>query len=323
MALISVIIPAYNAGKTILETIRSVQEQTFQDFEIIIINDGSTDNTLEVLDTIQDDRLKVFSYKNGGLPTARNRGVDHANGNFISFLDADDLWTPDKLELQLQSLEQNPDAAVSYSWNACMFQEEEFVTFIRGGNFYHEGNVYSQLLLGNFIGNGSNILIRRDVLNEIGLFDPDLKSYEDWDFYIRTASKFFFVVVPHYQVLYRKMAGSMTSKIEIMETEGLRVIEQAYQIVPHELAYLKSQSLANLFYYFADLYSTYATYSVGRVEASKRLRNAFSSHPAILLNKNFIILAGKVLLRHFLPESVVNSFAQVRKKRLIIADPRF
>lgn len=98
MLKISVIIPAYNSGNTILETIASVLEQTESDFELIVINDGSTDNTLELLETVRDDRLKIYSYPNGGLPTARNRGIANSNGEFISFLDADDLWTKDKLE---------------------------------------------------------------------------------------------------------------------------------------------------------------------------------------------------------------------------------
>ncbi|MBD0347380.1 MAG: glycosyltransferase family 2 protein, partial [Coleofasciculus sp. Co-bin14] len=85
---ISVIIPAYNVERTILETIESVQQQTLSDFELIVINDGSTDRTLELLNTVKDPRLKVFSYTNGGLPTARNRGISHATGEFIAFLDA-------------------------------------------------------------------------------------------------------------------------------------------------------------------------------------------------------------------------------------------
>src|SRR5690242_20728341 len=97
---ISVIIPVYNGERTILETIASVQQQTFSDFELIVINDGSTDRTLELLNSVEDPRLKILSYSNGGLPVARNRGISHATGEFITFIDADDLWTSDKLEAQ-------------------------------------------------------------------------------------------------------------------------------------------------------------------------------------------------------------------------------
>ena len=113
MSTISVIVPAYNAEKTVLETITSVLNQTFSDFELIVVNDGSTDRTLELLSTVKDHRLKIFSYPNGGVPVARNRGLSHATGDFIAFLDADDLWTPDKLELQLATLQQHPDAGTA------------------------------------------------------------------------------------------------------------------------------------------------------------------------------------------------------------------
>src|SRR3712207_5841233 len=98
MSLISVIVPAYKGEKTIQKTIESVLNQTFTDFELIVINDGSQDATLDVVSSIQDSRLKLFSYPNAGISTTRNRGIYHAVGEYISFIDADDLWTPDKLK---------------------------------------------------------------------------------------------------------------------------------------------------------------------------------------------------------------------------------
>ncbi len=94
MPTISVVIPAYNAEKTILETIESAFQQTFTDFELIVIDDGSSDDTAELVNTIADDRLQLFSYENGSASVARNRGIAHASGAFIAFLDADNLWTP-------------------------------------------------------------------------------------------------------------------------------------------------------------------------------------------------------------------------------------
>ena len=90
MLVTSVIIPAYNAEHTISETIASVQKQTFSDFELLIIDDGSTDRTLKLVQASTDERIKIFSYKNAGVSVARNRGIAHANGEFISFVDADD-----------------------------------------------------------------------------------------------------------------------------------------------------------------------------------------------------------------------------------------
>ena len=114
MPTISVIIPAYNAEKTIFETIDSIRKQTFEDFEIIVIDDGSEDKTLEIVESIADERIKLFSYPNGGLPIARNRGIEHSLGDFLSFIDSDDLWTPDKLELQLTALLNNGSISIRH-----------------------------------------------------------------------------------------------------------------------------------------------------------------------------------------------------------------
>ena len=123
MPTISVIIPIYNAEATILETIESIQQQTFFDWEIVAIDDGSTDGTLELLYSIKDERIKIFSYENSGVAVARNRGIANASGEYIAFLDADDLWTPTKLKSQLAALQNNPKAGVAYSWTYDLYEE--------------------------------------------------------------------------------------------------------------------------------------------------------------------------------------------------------
>ena len=245
--MISVVIPAYNAERTIIPTIQSIQEQTIKDLEIIVINDGSSDRTLELLSTVNDERLKVYSYPNGGLSTARNRGISKARGEFISFIDADDLWTSDKLEKQLAALQKNPEAGVAYSWNIVMVEAEDdtkSVAFISGDKVNFTGDVYPQLLTNNFIGNGSNILVRREVIDLVGEFDTSLKSCEDWDYYLRLAQKYHFAIVSEHQVLYRKASGSMTSNGSTMEKAGLKVIDKTFQTASQKLQYLKNKSIA-------------------------------------------------------------------------------
>ncbi|MGA9379390.1 MAG: glycosyltransferase family A protein, partial [Phormidium sp.] len=127
MSLISVIIPVYNGEKTIRETIESVLNQTYKNFELIVINDGSQDATLEVVSAIEDQRLKVFSYSNAGLSASRNRGIFQANSEFITFLDADDLWLPDKLESQFNALQNNSEAALAYSWTNYIDESGKFL----------------------------------------------------------------------------------------------------------------------------------------------------------------------------------------------------
>ena len=247
MPLISVVIPAYNASKTIQETIESVLNQTFTDFELIVINDGSQDTTLEVIDCIKDHRLKVFSYPNAGVSASRNRGLAKATSEYVSFLDADDLWTPDKLEAQLQALQANPQSAVAYSWTDYI---DEFGQFLYLGNHPTvTGDVYSELLVNDFLENGSNTLIRREALREVGGFDESLFGPEDWELFIRLAARYPFVVIPRSQILYRLSTTSISFNLSRQEAQCLQVIERAFNQAPESLQYLKSRSLSNLYQY--------------------------------------------------------------------------
>ena len=249
MSLISVIIPVYNGEKTIRETIESVLTQTFRDFELIILNDGSQDSTLDIVSSIQDSRLKVFSYPNAGLATSRNRGTFHAVGEYISFIDADDLWTPDKLETQLKALQDNPEAAVAYSWTNYIDESGQFLR--RGGYLTANGDVYAKLLVVDFLENGSNPLIRRQALIQVGGFDESLPAAEDWDILLRLAAQYSFVAVPYPQILYRVSANSMSAHVVRQETACLKVLERAFNQAPESLQYLKKYSIANLYRYLS------------------------------------------------------------------------
>jgi len=243
MSIISIIIPAYNAEKTIQETIKSVLNQTFSDFELIIINDGSQDSTLEIVSTFQDPRLKVYSYSNAGLSATRNRGIFLAKGEYISFIDADDLWTVDKLESQFKALQENPKAAVAYSWTAHIDESSQFLR--SGPQAAFNDDVYAKLFLEDFIGNGSNPLIRAQAFDEVGNFDESLLAVEDWDMWLRLAARYHFVAVPYPQILYRMSVSSMSFDVRKMEESSLRVIERAVAAAPEIVGHLKQASLGN------------------------------------------------------------------------------
>ncbi|MGK7900454.1 MAG: glycosyltransferase [Hormoscilla sp.] len=247
MPVISVIIPVYNGAKTIKETIESVLNQTFSDFELILINDGSTDSTLEIVDSIQDSRVKVFSYVNAGLAESRNRGIARATGEYISFIDADDLWTQDKLEAQLKALLDKPDAALAYSWTDSIDESSKFLR--PGAHRTVNGDVYAELLVENFLANGSNPLIRSQALAEVGKFDNSLLAGEDWDMWLRLAARFHFVAVPYPQILYRQVANSLSANVIRQERECLKVIERAFNQAPASLQHLKKESITNIYQY--------------------------------------------------------------------------
>lgn len=245
MPKISIVIPVYNGARTIKKTIESVLNQTFRNIELIVINDGSTDKTLQAVQEIEDDRIQIYTYLNAGVSHARNQGINHAQGEYISFIDADDLWTPDKLELQYQALQNNPSAKIAYSWMDWIDEDDSWLR--PAARMSLEGNIYANLLIIDFIGCGSNPLILKDSLLEVGSFDPSLRGGEDWDLWIRLAARYGFVCVRSPQILYRQVATSVSKDITLMEKDCLKVIAKSFQAAPINLQHLKSYALGNLY----------------------------------------------------------------------------
>jgi glycosyltransferase involved in cell wall biosynthesis len=299
MPLISVIIPVYNGEKTIQETIESVLNQTFTDFELIVINDGSQDATLEIVERIQEPRLKAFSYANAGQATSRNRGVSHACGEYISFIDADDLWTPDKLEAQLRALQDNSQAAVAYSWTKCIDELGNFSR--RGSHISVSGDVYAKLLLIDFIENGSNPLIRAQAIAEVGGFDESMTPSEDRDLWLRLAARYHFVAVPSPQVLYRQSPNSASANILRMEAASLRVIEQAFSQAPEFLQYLKQSSLANIYKGLTFKALEEPLERQRGLTAARLLWNSIKNDPALLRSRVILKVLFKIAVVTLLP----------------------
>ena len=301
MPKISVIIPTYNAEATILETLYSLRQQTFTDFEILVINDGSSDRTLDVLSRFSDERLTVFSFDNAGATVARNRGIARAGGEFIAFLDADDLWSADKLERQLAALEQHPQAGVAYSWTSFIDEQGQFL--YEQAPVYFEDNVYPQLLIKNFLACGSVPLIRQQVIASVGGFVPGLESSQDWEYWLRLARQWSFVLVPQHQVFYRQRLGSISSQVATREACTVAMIETAFQTAPVELQRFKNQSLANIYQLVASLYLDRQADAEGVRQGGRTLKKAIRLYPKIALEKLTQRLLRKwMLMRSLSPE---------------------
>jgi glycosyltransferase involved in cell wall biosynthesis len=324
MPLISVIIPVYNGEKTIRETIESVLNQSFKDFEIIVIDDGSKDATLEVVNSIQDPRLKVFSYPNARQAASRNRGFSHSTGEFIAFLDADDLWTPNKLEAQLKALQDNPQAAVAYSWSNCIDETGKFLR--EASHSTLSGDVYPKLLLCDFLDNGSNPLVRRQALIEAGSFDESLPPAEDWDMWLRLAARYHFVAVPYPHILYRQSPNSESANLCRMASACARVIEQAFTQAPNSLQHLKKHSLANLYKYLIfRCFERFPTRSRALV-AAKFLWSAASNDPSLLRRrvtwKILLTIVLVVLLSPQLAQRVIRKTKRLSNLHIILLHMR-
>jgi glycosyltransferase involved in cell wall biosynthesis len=183
---VSVIIPTYNRAWVIKEAIDSVLAQDYAEFELIVVDDGSTDQTSDVLDTF-GNVIKVFSQKNKGVSAARNRGIAEASGNFIAFLDSDDLWHPQKLSSQIDFFNQTPDALI------CQTEE----VWIRNGLRVNpkkrhkkpSGMIFKPSLKLCLV-SPSAVMIRRRLFDRVGGFDETLPACEDYDLWLRISCRF-------------------------------------------------------------------------------------------------------------------------------------
>ncbi len=213
---VSVIIPTYNRAKLLKRAIKSVLNQEFGDFELIVVDDASLDNTPEVVKRIEDGRIRYIRLKkNSGGPVARNTGIKKARGEFIALLDDDDEWLPNRLDVQVKKFENlNREVGVVYGGFYYVSQQNGRVLGKRLPKY--RGDVYGHLLRENFIGSPT-LLIKRECFKRAGLFDPDLSSSQDWDMWLRIAKHYRFdyvdEIVAKYYVHGRQISFNMKKYI--------------------------------------------------------------------------------------------------------------
>jgi glycosyltransferase involved in cell wall biosynthesis len=198
---VSIIIPTKNRADYVSAAIQSILNQTFVDFEIIIVDGASIDNTREVIIKFDDKRIRYIREKRDrGISTSRNIGIRLSRGKFVAFLDDDDLWMPSKLEKQLKLISKNPDigAVSTGAWriNKSGKMIGFRIPFLRG-------NIFPKILEKNYIGNTSLVLVRKECFKKVGLFDEDLPAGEDFDLWVRLAKYYQFDYVREPLVLYR------------------------------------------------------------------------------------------------------------------------
>jgi glycosyltransferase involved in cell wall biosynthesis len=223
LPLVSVIVGAYNAEEFIGRTLESVLAQTYQNMEVLVIDDGSTDRTLEIVNhyAAQNSRLKLLSESHLGICEARNKGIAASNGEFVAPIDSDDIWHKDKLKEQVKCiLRGGPNVGLVYSWSV-MIDKNDIA--ILGMAHDCSGDVFPNLIYSNFVGNGSAALIRRSCFNTVGGFDVELPACIDWDLYLRIAEQYEFRVVPKFHIGYRRVPGSHSADYERME-RGFRLL---------------------------------------------------------------------------------------------------
>lgn len=192
---VSIIIPTYNRAHLILSVLKNISAQTYDNLEIIIIDDGSSDDTLRLVSEFRDPRVIYIKHRqNMGLATARNTGIKASSGDIIAFQDTDDLWLKNKVEESVKVFRLNRRISIVYS-GSYRYQGGQKTYIPYSYISKKEGNVLESLLSGNFIP-AISVCIKRECLDKIGLFDESLPSLEDWDILIRLAKKYQFIYIP-------------------------------------------------------------------------------------------------------------------------------
>lgn len=186
---ISVIIPAYNREATISRAIESVRKQTYPVSEIIVVDDASSDNTEQVVKSIDDNRIVYFRQeKNMGACAARNKGVSLAKCGIVAFQDSDDEWRPDKVEKQIAYYNDNRQYRMVYTAYVKHFTSSDLIIPDENDGFKHEGDILKELLFQNYIST-QTIMMEKSLFERIGGFDESLKSLQDWDLAIRASKE--------------------------------------------------------------------------------------------------------------------------------------
>ena len=243
---VAVVIPAYNAEGTLAETISSVRNQTHRALDIVVVDDGSKDDTLAIAHEIAkiDPRVRVLKQRNSGVAAARNAGWRSTSADLVAFLDADDLWSPDKIERQLAALESGgPQVGLVYTWYA-MIDHNNYVIY-RSNEVSVEGDALDEVLAQNFIGNGSSPLVRRTVLDATGGFDSSLQQRkaqgcEDYLFYCLAAELSHFAVVPDYLVGYRQTPDNMSANLTRMLRSWILVADEMLKRHPEKVLAIRA-----------------------------------------------------------------------------------
>jgi glycosyltransferase involved in cell wall biosynthesis len=220
---VTVIIPSYNYGHFVGEAIQSVLDQSLQEWELIVVDDGSTDNTREVVAAFADPRIHYVYQQNRGNPAARNAALRLARGQYVAFLDADDVWFPEKLERQVAQLDSLPPTVGLLYSDVYLFNNEDGAIIRRfmQGRRPPQGRILRELLdtEGWFISDTGS-LIRREVFQRVGLYDESLWWYEDWEMWVRIAAAYEVVAMDEPVARCRRHSANLSKAPEGMFHHG-------------------------------------------------------------------------------------------------------
>jgi glycosyltransferase involved in cell wall biosynthesis len=324
MVKVSVIVPIYNVEKFVARTIASVLAQTWQDFELIVVDDESPDRSLEICRQFEDPRIKIVQQKNRGLAGARNTGIRHACGQYIALIDSDDLWLPTKLEKHVHHLDSSPKIGVSFSRSEFIDEVDNSIGTYQMPKLNDINSAH--LLCRNPIGNGSAPVIRREVLEDIKFqanlygteedfyFDDRFRQSEDIECWIRIAVTTNWLIegIPEALTLYRVNSESLSANLLKQLDSWEKVIDKTRTYAPELLAQWESRARAYQLRYL----SRRAIRKPDGGEAVNLVNRALATDWRILIEEPrrtiMTILAAYLLI--LLPRSLYNSIEHLALK---------
>jgi glycosyltransferase involved in cell wall biosynthesis len=273
--LISVILPTYNSALFLSPAVDSVLNQTFQDFELIVVDDGSTDETENILKAYKNS-VRYIKKDHAGASAARNKGIAEARGEFIAFQDADDLWLPDKLQLQLDYFKAHPQVGVVFTGSHRFDAQGVVDSNIRKGVTIPTGMIFNEILTSHFIAMPS-VMVRKSCLDEVGLFEEALIGNEDFNLYLRLARKFPFGFVNKVLVHIRLHANNLSDNLEQMCEDEIKNLEKIARMFP-DAAIPKRQLTGRIYARFGKYYFSQQRFD----EAKACFRRAFAHSPLLV-----------------------------------------
>ncbi len=229
MPKVSVVIPTYNCAHYLEQAIESVMNQTYRDLEIIVLDDGSTDDTSQVVRKYEGS-INYIRQENRGLPAARNSAIKASSGEFIALLDADDWWEPAKLAEQVPILDKDPELCLVYSDLEVVYDDGSITpSFLASRPIAASGYVFDQLLQSSFI-LPSTVLLRRSCLEQVGMFDESMSSHEDIDLWLRLCQRWNVALVRKPLTHRRQGTANMSSNESLRTEYGIKLLVKALSL---------------------------------------------------------------------------------------------
>jgi glycosyltransferase involved in cell wall biosynthesis len=290
--------PAFNVAPFIADAVASVLAQSLPDLELIVVDDGSEDGTLGRLDEFDDPRLRVVAQANSGSSAARNAGIRLASGQYVAFIDGDDLWRKEKLRRQVELLEAHPDVDLTFSRSEIV--DESGRPTGRASRRVSGSVSFRQLLIENLVNNGSAVVMRRDALERTGGFDTTLKACVDLDLWLRVTRlrPGNCVCLDEALTVYRMRAGQITKDWRRMEEAWLAVFAKIRALAPDDAASVAPQAHAKLYRYLGYIAYETGDYRNARMCLRRALRHSLTTSVA---DRRTWLLFTAVLARTLLP----------------------